>query len=326
MSALNSSANTICLAPGTHNVADTIFVPAGKTLRGQSNNSTDSQVISTTSVTVQPASGATVSYLTIRGASGTLPTFGVIAYDVQNSSASPIRLHHLAISGNLINLAIVNSSNVTVSDTTMSNPGNPTSHSSDPNVWITNSSAIKLQAVTAYGGGDPGFDSTGALSGDGEIAVYDSSAVELDGVTSIDSMTSAIYFRRCVNCVIRNSTVTRARGWGLDMVDSGPPSVPYTLGNDNLLVEKTTVSNSGAAASILYLINNITVTYRDNTFIDNNQPVNPNGTDYNGVPPAGRCSGIDVRMSSGTLVTARNKVYIAGVLQPSQERCTSALS
>jgi GBS Bsp-like repeat len=314
--ALSSSAVIVCLAPGTHQVPNTLTVPEGKTLRGQNNNSTDSQilgsVVGVNASVIAPSAGSVVKYLTIANAASYLPNFGILLIGKTSTQSNPAKLENLIVKGHLINVGIHTSSNVVLNTVEMSNPGNPTSRAADPNLWIYGSTSINVKKVKVYGGGDPGFDSGGALTGDGEIGVYDSSNITLDDIDSIDSKTSAVYFRRCANCVIRNSRILRARGWGLDMVDS---ITNPNLGNDNLLVENNTISNSAYSAAILYLVGGINVTFRNNIFIDNNIVT------YNGEVPQGRCSGVAIVGNAGTLLTTGNSVLINGVSQPSQERC-----
>ncbi|MGG2099270.1 right-handed parallel beta-helix repeat-containing protein [Stenotrophomonas sp. NRRL B-14846] len=54
--------------------------------------------------------------------------------------------------------------------------------------------------------------------GDGEMAIYNSSNVMIDGARVIDSGASAIYLVNCVDCTIKNSVIERPGEWGIDVV------------------------------------------------------------------------------------------------------------
>ena len=290
--ALNGPGTTICLNPGTYRPAATLSVPQGKTLKGLGANR-DQVVIESAvasggnSVMLWPSAGVTLHNFTLISAAGRLPTFGVFV------NAPDITLWSLHVKKAVINVALVSATRPRVLDTYLSQPGDPNDRAANPNLWIDRSTDVTLWYGALYGGGGFGTDPTGALTGDGELSVYGSDRVTITGTNFFSSGTSAVYFRDCDSCTIRQVSVYNARGFGLDLVDAIDNPLD---GNDNLLVENSLVNDSGYGGAIIKLTGGNTVRFTGNRFNRNNT------TGHS------QCSGINISGTQGSLTLQSNTV------------------
>lgn len=290
--ALNGPAVTICLNPGTYRPAGTLSIPQGKTLKGLGANR-DQVVIESgvasggSSVMIWPSAGVTLNNFTLISAAGRLPTYGVFV------NAPDITLWSLHVKKAVINVALVSALRPKVLDTYLSQPGNPNDGAANPNLWITGSNDVTVWYGALYGGGGFGTDSSGALTGDGELSVYGSDFVAITGTNFFSSGTSAVYFRDCDSCTIRQVSVYSARGFGLDLVDAINNPLD---GNDNLVVENSLVNDSGYGGAIIKLTGGNTVRFTGNRFNRNNTTGNS------------QCSGINISGTQGSLTLQSNTV------------------
>lgn len=288
--ALNGVATTVCLNPGTYRPTNTLYVPAGKTLKGLGANR-DQVVIESAagsgSVMIWPFAGTTLYNFTLISAPNRLPTYGVFV------NAPDIVLWSLHVKKALINVALISAARPQVLDTYLSQPGDPNDHAANPNLWISGSTDVTLWYGALFGGGGFGTDPNGALTGDGELGVYGSDRVTITGTNFFDSGTSAVYFRDCDSCIIRQTTIHNARGFGLDLVDAVNNPLD---GNDNLVVEYNTVNYSGYGGAIIKLTGGNQVRFTGNSFSQNNTTGNS------------ACSGINILGTQGTLTLQSNTV------------------
>jgi hypothetical protein len=103
----------------------------------------------------------------------------------------------------------------------------------------------------------------GGYPGDGEVAAYDSTYVQISNMNSVDSGTSGIYFVNCDNCSISGVIMHRARGWGLDIVG----------GSDNFTASNNTIKWSWDAGSVFDGRVNLNGSYVNNYFESNNESI-----------------------------------------------------
>lgn len=291
---LNGAARTVCLNPGTYRPTNTIYIPAGKTLKGLGANRDrvviESAVSGNTAVgavMMWPYAGATMYNFTLIGAPNRLPTYGVFV------NAPDVVLWSLHVKKSLINVGLYFAERPQVLDTYLSQPGDPNDRAANPNLWIYRSSDVTLWYGALFGGGGFGTDPNGALTGDGELGVYGSDRVAITGTNFFSSGTSAIYFRDCDSCTIRNVAVHNARGFGLDLVDAIDDPLN---GNDDLVVENSRIDNSGYGGAIVILTGGNNVRFTGNTFSQNNTTGNS------------ACSGINIAGVQGTLNLQSNTV------------------
>ncbi len=288
--ALNGSATTICLTPGTYHPTSTLYIPVGKTLKGTGTNR--DQVVIESGVAnggtmMWPSSGATMHNFTLISAPGKLPTYGVFV------NAPDIVLWSLHVKKALINVALVSATRPQVLDTYLSQPGDPNDHAANPNLWIDRSTDVTVWYGALYGGAGFGTDPNGALTGDGELSVYGSDRVVITGTSFFSSGTSAVYFRDCDSCAIRQVSIFNARGFGLDLVDAIDNPLD---GNDNLVVENSTINDSGYGGAIIKLTGGNVVRFTGNHFNRNNT------TGFS------TCSGINIQGTQGSLTVQSNTV------------------
>jgi hypothetical protein len=288
--ALNGVATTVCLNPGTYRPTNTIYVPAGKTLKGLGANR-DQVVIESAvgsgSVMIWPSASVTLYNFTLISAPNRLPTYGVFV------NAPDIVLWSLHVKKALINVALISAARPQVLDMYLSQPGDPNDRAANPNLWISNSTDVTVWYGALFGGGGFGTDPNGALTGDGELSVYGSDRVAITGTNFFDSGTSAVYFRDCDSCAIKQVAVYNARGFGLDLVDAIDNPLD---GNDNLVVENNSVSGSGYGGAIIKLTGGNSVRFTGNNFSQNNTTGNS------------ACSGINILGTQGSLILQSNTV------------------
>jgi|GEM_PF-1025996 len=248
--ALSGHATTICLAPGIHTVTSGIIIPPGKTLKGQTANRDDAVInamVSNATRVITVSSGTTLYNFTIRGASGHVPEYGLLIYNASNVSA-----WGLNISGSLINAGIVASSNIFFGDNVLSNPGIANNKIADPNLWISSSSDVDVWYGALIGRANgPG--------GDGELSCGQSNRIRVTGTNVVDSGASAIYFVNCVNSSIKNTYISNAGEWGLDIVNGSH----YIIAENNYV-------HTARWGGMVYSKDNISGAIRNNQFVRNN--------------------------------------------------------
>lgn len=247
-SALNSSSFlSICLNPGVYQLSRQLIIPPNKSLEGLGNSRDDVALISSADRVISMGNNTMLKGLRIQNAVGTTPGFGVLSY-----YNSDVLLWGLRIVGMNISIGINGSSDVHVWDTFMSMNGR-NNRIADPNLWITDAQDVEILWGEALGRGNgPG--------GDGEIAAYNSTAVEIYGTYVTNSGASAIYFVNCDYCSIENTTITNANEWGLDVVS----------GSDNFTAKNNYISRSRYGGSVFDGVNNLNGKYISNTFMYNN--------------------------------------------------------
>lgn len=290
--ALNGTATTVCLNSGTYRPSTTLSVPAGKTLKGLGANR-DQVVIESYAPSggntpmIWPKNNTTLHNFTLVSAAGRLPTFGVFV------NGSDITLWSLHVKKAVINVAVVSSSRAQILDTYLSQPGDPNDRAANPNLWIDRSHDTTVWYGALSGGGGFGTDPNGALTGDGELSVYDSDRLAITGTNFFSSGTSAVYFRDCDSCSIKSTRIYDARGFGLDLVDAINNPLD---GNDNLVVENNRIERSGYGGIIVKLTGGNAVRMTGNTLTGNN-------TTGHSV-----CAGINVQGTQGSLTLQSNTV------------------
>lgn len=288
---VNAAGTVICLNIGTYRIATTLTIPAGKTIRGlgssRENVVIESSIDSGGSM-VRPGAGTTIQNLTIISAPSKLPTYGVLVY-----ATADVRLWSVHVKKSKINVGLVYATRAKLLDTYLSMPGNPDDGAANPNLWVFQSDDVNVWYGAVWGGGGVGTDSGGALVGDGEIGFYKSTNVGITGTAFFSSGTSAIYFRNCDNCFIKSANVYNAKGFGLDLVaDIDDPN----NGNNNLVVENTSVYNSGYGGAVIRMADSKFVRFAYNNFQNNNRTGHSN------------CTGINVGGSPANLQLIGNTV------------------
>ncbi|PTL77476.1 right-handed parallel beta-helix repeat-containing protein [Vitiosangium sp. GDMCC 1.1324] len=246
---LNSTTvTTLCLSPGTYNLTSTLVVPAGKQLEGTGSTRDLVRIVSSAETILRPSNHTTLKNFAIEGAAGTLPVYGVLSY-YENEQI----IWGLRIKRTLISIGLNGSTNAHVWDTFMSENGNLSNGSADPNLWITDATNVEILWGEARGRANgPG--------GDGEIAGYNSQGVKIYGTYVVNSGASAIYLVNCDNCAVENATVTNAGEWGLDIVS----------GSDNFLAKNNYVAYSRWGGSVYNEKGSVGGQYIGNQFVSNN--------------------------------------------------------
>lgn len=253
---------TICLLPGIYVTGPApLEVPDGTTIKGL--GATKAEVLIAAYGAPQKAiglgSGTMLHNFTLMTAIG--GNFGVLAYHQER-----VILWSLDILGFQINAGVVNGRGIDIWDTFMRNNGNPNDGNADPNLWITDSRDVTILYGELTGRKDgPG--------GDGEMAIYNSSNVMIDGARVIDSGASAIYLVNCTDCTIKNSVIERPGEWGIDVVQ----------GSHRFVAENNLVRGANFGGSVFETTGGSTAIYRSNRFILNRRT---------GV---GKCNGINAK-------------------------------
>jgi len=238
----------ICLRPGTYVTGPApLEVPSGTTIEGLGASMAD--VVISAHGSPQKAiglgSGTMLHNFTLStGAGG---NFGVLAYHQDR-----IIIWSLDIVGFQISTGVVGGKGVDIWDTFMRANGIAGNNVADPNLWITDSRDVTILYGQLTGRKDgPG--------GDGEMAIYNSSNVMIDGARVIDSGASAIYLVNCVDCTIKNSVIERPGEWGIDVVQ----------GSQRFLAENNAVSGANYGGAVFETSGGTTATFRSNRFIQN---------------------------------------------------------
>lgn len=246
--ALNGTANIVCLAAGTHSISATLTVPTGKTLKGVTADRSGVVVQSTANRAISLASNTTVNNFTLVSPSGH-PEYGVLSYH----SADQI-IWGLDISGFVISIGINGSQRVHVWDTFMRNNGIRGDGIAQPNVWISDVQDVELLWGNVYGSGEQG-------SGDGEIACYNSNRVKVYGTYVFNSGASAIYYVNCDNSSIEHATIYEPGEWGLDVVS----------GCDNFFADGNYVRGARFGGSVFHAAASVGGVFKNNQFVNNSR-------------------------------------------------------
>ncbi len=269
---------TLCLQPGVYKPSATITMQTGQTLRGLAS---DSQIINQQLVQIKSnadriirtADNATVRHLAItRNTPFALPSYGVLAFNDEN-----VTLWTLKITRANIAIGLVEAHGSTLLNNHISLTGDGLSNGANPAIWVHDSDDVQIKYGEVVGRNNPPH-------GDGEIAAYDSDNLLIDGVHHNYSGTSAIYLVNCDSCTVKNSVISFAQGWGLDVVD----------GSDNFHALNNTIRYSRLGGSVFYEFDSIGGVWENNNYIYNNQ----NGGSY--------CDGINVRNNPANVTLINN--------------------
>ncbi|MBH1627226.1 MULTISPECIES: right-handed parallel beta-helix repeat-containing protein [Stenotrophomonas] len=277
----SASGKKICLRPGVYVTGPTpLEVPDGTTIEGLGASMADVLIYAYGSPqkAIGLGSNTMLHNFTLSTTAG--GNFGVLAYHREH-----VIIWSLDILGFQISAGVVGGKSVDIWDTFMRSNGIAGNNVADPNLWITDSRDVTLLYGQLTGRKDgPG--------GDGEMAIYNSSNVMIDGARVIDSGASAIYLVNCVDCTLKNSVIERPGEWGIDVVQ----------GSHRFLAENNSVSGANYGGAVFETAGGATATFRSNRFIQNRRL---------GV---GNCNGINAKGSVAGVVSTGNTSLPSGDL------------
>lgn len=282
-SALNALGpnKTLCLEKGIYTPSSTIIMQTGQELRGLA---TDYEVLTLNQLQIKSNADRVISaanntrirhVMITNNNAQILPTFGILAHYVDNVTIWSVKLQNIRIG---VGLNHSDDSRILNSFFQLTGDGVNGVGNADPAIWVSNSDDVEIKYGQVVGRNNPPH-------GDGEIGVYDSNNVLVDGVHMNYSGTSALYMVNCDYCTAKNNVISYAQGWGLDIVG----------GSDHFLAQNNTIRWSLWGGSVFYEYNSIGGEYRDNVFIDNNQS---NFGSY--------CEGINVRSTPQNVTLVNN--------------------
>ncbi|MEN5274115.1 right-handed parallel beta-helix repeat-containing protein [Stenotrophomonas lactitubi] len=271
----------ICLRPGQYVAGPApLEIPAGTTIEGL--GATMAEVVVSAYGAPQKAIGLGSNtmlhnFTLTTGAGG---NFGVLAYHQDR-----VIIWSLDIVGFQISAGVVGGNGVEIWDTFMRGNGIAGNATADPNLWITDSRDVTILYGQLTGRKDgPG--------GDGEMAIYNSSNVMIDGARVIDSGASAIYLVNCVDCTVKNSVIERPGEWGIDVVQ----------GSHRFLADNNYVNGANYGGAVFETSGGATATFRSNRFILNRRM---------GV---GNCNGINAKGGTAGIQSIGNTSMPSGDL------------
>ena len=245
--ALNTpSVHSVCLLPGTYWSYSNIVVNAGQLLIG-TGNTDDAKIISISQYPVILQSNATVARLTIEGAAGHQPDYGVIVGNVSGATAWGLRIRNTRIG-----IGANGASNATFLSNYISQNGVQYDGIASPSFWINSSSNVLIQYGEIQGSSENG-------GGDGEIAAYHSTNVVVSAVYLNWSGAAGVYMVNCDSCRVENSYIRYSGEFGLDIVD----------GSDNFIARNNEVSHSRYGGAIFTQTTNAGGEFTGNNFMNN---------------------------------------------------------
>lgn len=221
------SGQVVCLNAGTYNLGSTtLSVPAGTTLKCTAANRDNVHLTSTATRGIGVADYVTLHNFKLSG-SGGAAEFGVVVYDDTGVLIWALRVRKFRT-----NIVVNISDNVVIADTFMLENGDPANGLADPNLWINASNNVAINYGEAFGRNDGPF-------GDGEIACYNSTEVNIYGTHVVYSGASGIYYVNCDDSSISNASVEHANEWGLDI-----------HGSDNFVASNNFIAWSNFGGSV----------------------------------------------------------------------------
>lgn len=271
----------ICLQRGIFVIGPSeLVVPAGTTIRGLPEDRAGVVVASYGGAqkAIGVESGVTLRNFTLL--TNQTGDFGILSYHSNN-----VLLWSLKLIGYKINIGVVGGNTINIWDTFVSDNGIAGNNNAEPNFWITDSENVTILYGELKGRADgPG--------GDGELAVYSSKNVVIDGTHVIDSGASAIYLVSCTDCTVKNAVIERAGEWGLDVVQ----------GSTRFVAQNNRISWSNYGGSVFETTGGATATYTGNSFVGNRRA---------GI---GNCNGINAKGGVAGIVQSQNISSPAGVI------------
>lgn len=274
---VSHAGQVICLNPGTYNLGSVnLALSAGTTILGLGATRDDVVVNSSATRAIITADNVMLKKFSLRGVAPN--EFGVLI------AHEHVILWSLRIQYFSINIGVVQSDDVDIWDTFLSDNGDPNDGLPNPNVWINQSSNVTLYYGTYYGRGNGPY-------GDGEVAAHNSTNVVIEGTESIDAGASSFYFVNCDDCQITDALSDRSDEWGLDVVQ----------GSDNFIADGNIVRHAFFGGAVFTEDTAIGGTFTNNQFYSNN-------------PGGGFCNGINVVGSIAGVVQSGNTAVPAPVI------------
>ncbi|AEM51782.1 right-handed parallel beta-helix repeat-containing protein [Stenotrophomonas maltophilia] len=252
----------ICLRPGVYVTGPApLEVPAGTTIEGLGTSMADVVVSAYGAPQKAIGLGSNTMLHNFTLTTGVGGNFGVLAYHQDR-----VIIWSLDIVGFQISTGVVGGKGIEIWDTFMRGNGIAGNGVADPNLWITDARDVTILYGQLTGRKDgPG--------GDGEMAIYNSSNVMIDGARVIDSGASAIYLVNCVDCTIKNSVIERPGEWGIDVVQ----------GSHRFLAENNMVNGANYGGAVFETSGGASATFRSNRFV------------FNRRMGVGNCNGINAK-------------------------------
>jgi hypothetical protein len=270
---ISHAGQIICLNSGTYNLGpSTLVLAPSTTIQGLGLIRDNVIINSSAQRAIVTADNVVLKNFLLSGAPQP-NEFGVlVAHD-------NVLLWSLRIQFFKINIGVIQSNNVGIWDTFLSDNGDLTDGLPNPNVWINQSSNVTIFYGTFYGRANGPF-------GDGEVAAHNSSDVRIEGTQSIDAGASSFYFVNCDDCEIQDALSERSDEWGLDVVQ----------GSDNFYANGNSINNAYFGGAVFTENTAIGGTFTNNIFSNNNSA----GGFCNGINVVGLIAGVVQRENTAT--------------------------